>query len=76
MRETFDQSERIRLAQEFQAIVHDQQPYTFFRSGESVFIWQNKKNDISDVQPVMGVTEGFDGYHPLKSTSKLLWHFE
>lgn len=76
LRETFDQDERIRLAQEFQAIVYEEQPYTFFRSGESIFIWQNKNDTASKAKPLHGVIEGFDLYHPLRNRSQLLWHFE
>ena len=74
LRETFDFDERIRLAKEFQEIIHEEQPYTFFKSGEYIFIWQNKEG--APTAPVKGVIPGFDMYHPLSKTSKYLWHFE
>ncbi len=74
LRDTFEQAERIQIAKEFQSIIHDEQPYTFFRSGEGVFIWQNKDRDKS--QAVRGVTSGLDEYHPLFNRSMLKWHFD
>ena len=76
LRETFDFDERARLAKEFQKIINEEQPYTFFRSSEGVFIWHNKKSDALGVEPLKGVIPGFDRYHPLYKTDKLLWHFE
>ena len=39
LRETFDRDERIRLLRQFQRILHEEQPYTFFRVPESVACW-------------------------------------
>ena len=75
LRSTFDQQERIRIAKEFQAIIHDEQPYTFFRSSEGIFVWQNRGPNDAGQRWLDGVTAGLDTYHPLFSRSKLLWHF-
>ncbi len=72
LRNTFDQEERIKIAKEFQEIIFEEQPYTFFRSGEGIFIWQN--TDKGENNKVLGVEEGLDTYHPLYSREKLLWH--
>ncbi len=40
LRETFDEEERMKLLREFHAILHEEQPYTFFFSPKSVAAWQ------------------------------------
>lgn len=39
LRGTFDRDERIRLLHRFHAILHEEQPYTFFYAPESVVCW-------------------------------------
>jgi ABC-type transport system substrate-binding protein len=74
LRETFTTPERIAIVQEIQAIIHEQQPYTFFRSSEGIFVWQNRGPPAPDTY-LDGVTEGFDRLHPLVNRSRLFWRF-
>ena len=74
LRLTFDTSERIAIVKVIQAILHEEQPYTFFKSREGIFIWQNKGKPAQDLY-LKGVTEGFDSLHPLENRSSIGWHF-
>ena len=76
LRATFDEAKRITIAKRIQAIIHDEQPYTFFRSSEGIFTWQNRApaGDHSAGRWLGGVTEGLDQLHPLKSRTPLFWH--
>jgi peptide/nickel transport system substrate-binding protein len=74
LRETFETPQRIAIAKEIQAIIHEEQPYTFFRSGEGIFVWQNHGKPATDLY-LKGVTEGLDTLNPLVNRSALLWHF-
>jgi len=74
LRETFDTAERVAIAKEIQAIIHEEQPYTFFQSGEGIFVWQNHGKPATDLY-LKGVTEGLDTLHPLVNRSPLRWHF-
>lgn len=40
LRDTFDEEQRIELLREFHRILHEEQPYTFFFSPQSVAAWQ------------------------------------
>lgn len=71
LRLTFDTKERIAIVKEIQAIIHEAQPYTFFRSGEGIFCWQNAGRG----RALDGVDEGLDLFHPLVNRSRLLWRF-
>jgi len=77
LRSEFDLNRRIAVAKEIQAIIYAEQPYTFFRSSESIFVWQNRRpvGDTTTERWLDGVTYGLDHYHPLKSRSPLRWHF-
>ncbi len=72
LRETFDTAERIAIVKELQAILNEEQPYTFFRSGEGIIVWQNGGGPG---QRLEGVTYGFDHLHPLRSRDRNFWHF-
>jgi len=74
LRATFETSERIAIAKEIQAIIHEEQPYTFFRSGEGIFVWQNHGKEATDLY-LKGVTIGLDTLHPLVNRSAASWHF-
>lgn len=74
LRTTFETAERIAIAKEIQAILHEEQPYTFFRSGEGIFVWQNHGKPATD-QYLKGVTTGLDTLHPLVNRSAAYWHF-
>ncbi len=74
LRVTFETPERIAIAKEIQAIINEEQPYTFFRSGEGIFCWQNHGKSAKDLY-LDGITEGFDRLNPLVSRSRLYWHF-
>jgi ABC-type transport system substrate-binding protein len=54
LRVTFDQDERIRLAHRFHHIVDEEQPYTFFMEGKSVFCWWSdvKNVEFQKVRPI------------------------
>ena len=73
-RNEFDYDKRIELSRRFQRICFDDQPYLFIRSGEGVFIWQNKPVPSKGLEALLGVTEAFDQFHPLYGTSRLYWH--
>jgi peptide/nickel transport system substrate-binding protein len=74
LRATFDTNQRIAIVKEIQAIIHEEQPYTFFRSSENIFIWQNKGKPAQDLY-LKGVTEALDTLNPLVNRSSLGWHF-
>jgi len=69
LRETFDFEERKRIAREFQEIIHREQPYTFFKSSESVFAWQNR-----GPQALGGVAEALDKLHPFYNRDLSYWY--
>jgi ABC-type transport system substrate-binding protein len=69
LRTTFELDQRIAIARQIEDIIQEAQPYTFFRSTQYVFVWQNK-----GPKALAGVTDGFDLYHPLFKTEKPLWH--
>jgi peptide/nickel transport system substrate-binding protein len=74
LRRTFDPAERIRICQDFQAIIAEEQPYTFFRVVENVLIWQAKGSNQR--QALSGITTGLDTFHPLVNhdiTSAAFW---
>jgi ABC-type transport system substrate-binding protein len=78
LRAAFEPSERAKIIDEVQAIIHEEQPYLFFRSPESIFIWQNQPAKGAKVEAdrwLQGVVNGLDGYHPLFSRDNRLWHF-
>lgn len=78
LRASFEPSERSKIINEVQAIIHEEQPYLFFRSPESIFIWQNQPAKGGKVEAdrwLQGVVDGLDGYHPLFSRDNRLWHF-
>ena len=69
LRETFNVEERRAIAHEVQAIIHEEQPYTFFRTPEVVRIWHT-----DGPMKLEGVKHGLEHFHPLYSTSSLWWH--
>jgi peptide/nickel transport system substrate-binding protein len=69
LRTSFALDQRIAIARQIEDIIQEAQPYTFFRSTESVFAWQNR-----GPHALAGVTDGFDRFHPLFGTEKLFWH--
>ena len=73
-RNEFDYDKRIELARMFQKICFEDQPYLFIRSGEGLFVWQNKPTPGKGVEALAGVEYGFDHFHPLYGTSRLYWH--
>jgi len=74
LRETFDTAERIAIVKQLQQIINQQQPYTFFRSGEGIFVWQNKGPPAQD-RYLDGVVYGLDHLNPLFNRTPLYWHF-
>lgn len=74
LRQTFDTAERIAIAKEIQAIIHEEQPYTFFRSGEGIFVWQNHGKPATDLY-LKGVTHALDTLHPLANRAAAYWYF-
>jgi peptide/nickel transport system substrate-binding protein len=77
LREEFDQGKRIDIIRQVQARLNEQQPYTFFMSGKSVFIWQNRAPAGSTEQGrfLDGVTWGLDHLSPLKNRDPVSWYF-
>jgi peptide/nickel transport system substrate-binding protein len=78
LRITFDTSERVAIAKEIQQIIHDEQPYTFFKSGVGIFMWQNQPPSGTAVPPeryLGGVIKGLDSFHPLQNRTQSYWHF-
>jgi len=78
LRQTFETPARIAIAKDIQAILHDQQPYTFFRAAEGIFVWQNQAP--GNVAPTReryldGVVTGLDAFHPLQNRTRSYWHF-
>ena len=53
LRVTFDPDERIKLAQEFHRILHEEQPYTFFFSPQTVAVWQPRLENfqVQSIRP-------------------------
>ncbi len=76
LRETFDVSARIAIAKELQAIIHEEQPYTFFTSPENILIWQNRGSPKKDFY-LDGVDQSLDQLHPLTRTvdRRMFWNF-
>jgi len=78
LRLTFVTEERIAIVKEIQAILHQAQPYTFFRSGEGIFIWQNHAPEGSDPELgryLRGVITGLESFHPLTNRASWFWYF-
>ena len=76
LRESFEPAVRKRILDEFQQIIHDEQPYTFFMSPKVVFAWQNRKPPGSTAtgRYLEGVIKGLDTLHPLVVRSQLYWY--
>lgn len=74
LRLTFEVPERIAIAKQLQAILHDEQPYTFFMNPAGVLTWHNKGPPAKE-RYLDGVTIGLDEFHPLESRRALYHHF-
>ena len=46
LRETFDDEERLKLYRQFHQLLHEEQPYTFFYSPQSVVSWQPRMENV------------------------------
>lgn len=46
VRKTFDEDERNALFQQFHALVHQEQPYTFWFQGKNVGAWQDRVKNV------------------------------
>jgi len=46
LRQTFDKNERVKLLNRFQEILHEEQPYTFFRGPEGVACWWKEVKNV------------------------------
>lgn len=73
-RNEFDYDRRIELSKRFQAICHEDQPYLFIRSGESVLIWQKRPDPSKGIDALDGVIYGHEHFHPLFVNRRLRWH--
>jgi len=53
LRKTFDPDKRLELAREFHRILHEEQPYTFFFSPQSVAVWQPRLQNfqVQSIRP-------------------------
>lgn len=82
MRRAFDFEERDALIKEFQAIIHQEQPYLFMHAGVGIFCWHNKHNPGGDNRQLLkGWEYGFEHYHPLRQISyrarcRMRWFLE
>jgi ABC-type transport system substrate-binding protein len=74
LRLTFDTAERIAIAKECQAILNEEQPYTFFMNPHAVLCWHDHGPPAKDLY-LDGVAQGLDTLHPLVNRSRLFWHF-
>ncbi len=74
LRLTFEVPERIALAKQLQAILHEEQPYTFFMNPAGVLCWHNRGPAAKD-RYLDGVTRGLDEFHPLTNRTSLFWHY-
>jgi ABC-type transport system substrate-binding protein len=76
LRLTFETSERIAIAKELQAILHEEQPYTFFMNPAGVLCWHNRGPPAPE-RYLDGVTKGLDEFHPLadRNMQSLHWYF-
>jgi ABC-type transport system substrate-binding protein len=74
LRVTFDVPERIAIAKECQAILHEEQPYTFFMNPHSIFCWHAHGPPAKNLY-LDGVVYGLDHLHPLTNRSMIYWHF-
>ena len=77
LRETFEADKRMAIIKEVQAVLNEEQPYTFFLSPKGIFVWQNKAPPGSTAKDryLAGVTKGLDELHPMKSRSPIFWYF-
>ncbi|MDA3960790.1 MAG: ABC transporter substrate-binding protein [Planctomycetota bacterium] len=73
LRVTFDLEERKRVARAFQAIIHREQPYTFFRTGEGVFAWHNRSTDSANLG---GVVDALETLHPFYNRDSSYWYIK
>ncbi len=53
LRETFDPAQRTELLRQFHRILHEEQPYTFFRTPKAVYCWRQELHNVifSKVRP-------------------------
>ncbi len=77
LRAEFDAGKRNAIAGRIQAIIHEEQPYTFFMSPKVIFCWQNRPppGTTAEGRYLDGVTKGLDELHPLQNRSSLFWYF-
>ena len=78
LRTTFEPVARTAIIREIQSILHEEQPYLFFRSVENIFTWQNHPPGGTVTEKdrwLAGVVEDLDGLHPLKNRTPISWHF-
>lgn len=55
LRVTFDEAERLKMYHEFHAILHEEQPYTFFYAPQQVAVWHPRVKNmvINSIRPQM-----------------------
>lgn len=77
LRDEFDNDKRIAIIHRIQQRLHQLQPYTFFMSPKSIFVWQNRAPEgAPDAERYLdGVTWGLDNLHPLKNRNPQTWFF-
>jgi peptide/nickel transport system substrate-binding protein len=81
LRTLFDPTDRLAVAREIQAIIHEEQPYTFLWQAETIVTWQARPAPGQPREPgryLSGVVEGLDGLHPLYAFRSLngVWRIE
>jgi peptide/nickel transport system substrate-binding protein len=72
LRTTFEFPERKRIAQEILTILHDEQPYVFFRSYEGITCWQNKGPPAKE-RYIDGMGKTLDISHPLYDRDRVMY---
>ena len=77
LREEFDYAKRQAIIKRVQERINELQPYTFFMSPSTVFVWQNRRPEGNTEQGryLAGVTDGLDRLHPLRNRLPMYWYF-
>lgn len=61
LRQSFDEKRRLELCYEFHSILHDEQPYTFFRAPKAVIAWNPRVKNFQ-VQTIRPQTTSLPWY--------------
>jgi ABC-type transport system substrate-binding protein len=73
LRTTFDLDDRMKIIKRIQAVLYEEQPYTFYKAYETIFVWRNRGD-----RAVLGMDRNLDEIHPLLNRDpryRVFWHF-